>query len=274
MRNLPAVLLTLALLAATPATGAAPHASHVTLVMMENRDNDLIAGNPQAPYFNNELVPQGVMLRNSHAVTHPSEPNYLAVFSGSTHGVTSDACPVSFASANAASELFAAGKTFVGYAESMPRDGFAGCYSDDLYARKHDPWVDFTNVPPAANLVYRGFPAGGAASFVWITPNLCNDMHDCSARIGDAWLSKNLPPIIAWNRQNDGLLIVTWDEADPDADGTNHIPTVLVGPMIRAGTNDVQFVDHYTVLRTIETIFGLPCIAQECKASVIQGVWK
>jgi acid phosphatase len=181
---------------------------------------------------------------------------------------------VTFAAANVASELLRAGKTFTGYAESMPNDGFTGCRSGRLYARKHDPWVDFSNVPASVNRVYRGFPAGDVSSFVWITPNLCNDMHDCSTRAGDAWLAKNLPPIVAWDAANDGLLIVTWDEADPDASGTNHIATLLLGPMIQAGRGDAQNVDHYAVLRTIETIFGLPCIERECRSAVISGIWK
>ncbi len=269
-------ILPLLLLAVAPHFGAGvpPHASHVTLVMMENRDYRLVAGSPDAPYFNRTLVPQGVLLRNSHAVTHPSQPNYLALFSGSTQGVTGDNCPVQFSAPNLASELLAERLTFVGLAESMPRDGFTGCYAGNLYARKHDPWVDFTNVPPSANLVYRGFPTTNTPSFVWITPNLCNDMHDCSTRTGDDWLAKTLPQIIAWDNAHDGLLIVTWDEADPDATGTNQVATVLVGPMVRAGVPDSQRVDHYGILRTIEQIFGLHCIARDCRATPLEGIWK
>ena len=256
--------------------GVAPHASHVTIVLMENRDYNLVAGNSAAPYFNKTLVPQGVLLRNSHAITHPSEPNYLALFSGSTHGLNSDQCPFNVGkAANVASELIAAKKTFTGYAESMPHDGFNGCYTaNGLFARKHVPWLDFSNVPAADDLVYNGWKTTNVASFVWITPNMCNDMHDCSTQTGDTWLSKNLPPIIAWDKANDGLLIVTWDEADPDNSGTNHIATVFVGPMIKPGVADTQNVNHYGVLHTIETIFGLKCIASDCQAPVVSGIWQ
>ncbi|HVA34062.1 MAG TPA: alkaline phosphatase family protein [Candidatus Baltobacteraceae bacterium] len=272
-----ALLVLVGLAGAMPrqaAAAVAPHASYVTIVMMENRDYASVVGSPQAPYFNKKLVPQGVLLENSHAVTHPSEPNYLALFSGSTQGLTSDACPVSYASANLASRLAAAGKTFIGWAESMPRDGFTGCYSDDIYARKHDPWVDFTNVPASANRVYKGLPAPRMADVNWVTPNLCNDMHDCSTSRGDRWLSENLPRIIAWDARNNGLLIVTWDEAAPDLFGANRIPTVLVGPMIQPGARNRQKIDHYGVLHTIESIFGLPCIAKDCSAPVIGGIWR
>ncbi|MBV8491420.1 MAG: acid phosphatase [Candidatus Eremiobacteraeota bacterium] len=265
--------LALLLVGASPPASVGPHASHVTVVVMENRDYAAIAGNAQAPYFNRTLVPRGVLLQNAHAVTHPSEPNYLAIFSGSTQGDASDACPVTYASANLASELLAAGLTFGGYSESMPHDGFSGCYAGDTYARKHVPWASFSNVPASANRVYRGFPTNATPSVVFIVPNLCNDMHDCSTATGDAWLAKNVPPILAWDERNDGLLIVTWDEAEPDT-GTNRVATLLAGPMIGAGTNDVQYADHYTVLHTIEAIFNLRCIAQECKAGVLKGIWK
>lgn len=139
--------------------------------------------------------------------------------------------------------------------------------------RNHNPWVEFRNVPKADNLVYRGWPST-VTTFLSITPNLCHDTHDCSVRIGDKWLSENLPPIIAWDKINDGLLILTWDEAAPDNSGKNHVPTVLVGPMIHPGSYDTQYVNHYSVSRTIETIFGLRCIAKACSAPLIKGIWQ
>ncbi len=249
-----------------------PRGSQVTIVIMENKDYGLVVGSPQAPYFNKALIPQGALLRNSHAVGHPSEPNYLALFSGSTQNVRGDPCPAYFKAENIAAELIAAGKTFAGYSESMPRGGYRGCYHG-LYDRNHNPWVEFTNVPESDNLVYEGFPST-VASFVWITPNLCHDTHNCPVQVGDKWLSRNLPPIIAWDFKHDGLLIVTWDEADPDNGGENHIPTVLIGPMIRPGVRDTQKVDHYSVLRTIEKILAVSCIQADCHAPLITGVWR
>lgn len=258
--------------AAVRAAPVGPHASQVTIVLMENKDYNLVIGTPDAPYLNKTLVPQGVLLRDSHAIGHPSEPNYLALFSGSTQGVIGDPCPRYFTATNVASELIAAGKTFAGYSESMPRNGYKGCYHG-LYDRNHNPWVEFKNVPNSDNLVYHGFPSS-PASFVWITPNLCHDTHDCAVKIGDTWLSKNLPPIIDWDKKNDGLLILTWDEASPDNSGKNHIATVLVGPMIVAGKHDTQNIDHYAALHTIETVFNLPCIDKDCKAPLITGIWR
>lgn len=255
------------------ASPALPKVSYVTVVVMENRNYKSIVGNGDARYINEALIPQGALLLNSHAVAHPSEPNYLALFSGSTHGLDSDACPLTFSSPNLASELASAGKRFVGYSESLPHDGYMGCFEDSVYARKHAPWVNFTNVPSSANLVYRGLPAKEMPAVTFVDPNLCNDMHDCSTRRGDKWLSENLPSLIAWNAEHAGLLIVTWDEADPD-NGKNRIPTILVGPMVRPSAKSEEYVDHYGVLRTIESFFGLPCIESDCKAAPITGIWQ
>ncbi|MDQ2866644.1 MAG: alkaline phosphatase family protein [Candidatus Eremiobacteraeota bacterium] len=261
------------LLALAPTAAATPHASFVTLVIMENRDYKLVVGNKSAPYFNKTLLPQGVLMTNSHAVGHPSQPNYLELFSGTNQGVTDDSCPHTFSNRNIASELIADGKTFTGYAESMPRTGYTGCSAGSLYMRKHAPWVNFTSVPATDNVPYKGFPVS-PASFVWITPNMCHDMHDCSTGTGDTWLKSNLPKIIAWNAAHSGLLILTWDEADPDTSGTNQIATVLVGPTIVPNTTSSQDITHFTVLHTLETIYGLPCIKNDCAAGEITGIWR
>ena len=100
-------------------------------------------------------------------------------------------------------------------------------------------------------------------------------MHDCSTQTGDTWLSTYLPPILAYNQANNGLLILTWDEAAPDANGQNQIATLLIGPMVKPGKYS-QDINHYSVLRTIEQIEGVACIvpANDCKAKVIGKIWK
>lgn len=255
--------------AATPLAG--PHAQNVVVVIMENRDYDLIIGSSQAPYINKTLVPQAALMTDSHAVTHPSQPNYLAFFSGSTQGIRDDSCPHSFGTPNAGEEMLAAGETFAGYSESMPYDGYTGCSSGE-YARKHNPWVDFSNVPAASNLVYTAFPKP-APRLTIVVPNLCDDMHDCSTKTGDLWLSKHVPPILKYDRLHGGLFILTWDEADPDNNGTNQIATLLIGPMVVPGSY-AQRIDHYSVLRTIENIAGVPCTANACQAKPIGKIWR
>ena len=252
---------------------AIPEIDHVTVVMMENRDYASVIGVADAPFINKTLVKEGALLTNSHAVSHPSEPNYLAIFSGSTQGVGSDDCPLNFSKPNLGQELIAAHKTFRGYSESMPKNGYTGCDSGP-YARKHNPWVSFTNVPKSSNLVYTpaGVPGSGLADVTFVVPNLDDDMHDGTTQQGDDWLKSHLPSIISWNAAHKGLLILTWDEASPD-DGTNPIATVLVGPMVKANVRSGQHVDHYAVLRTIETAFGIACTAEACNRKPISGIW-
>jgi phosphatidylinositol-3-phosphatase len=254
------------------ATG--PHASFVVVVIMANRDYGLVVGSTQAPFINGTLVPQAALMTDSHAIAHPSQPNYLGLFSGSTQGITNNSCPHAFDAPNLGAEAIAAGWTFVGYSESMPKDGYTGCLARP-YARKHNPWVDFASVPASSNLIWFDLPGASsmASSLSIIVPNLCNDMEGCNTQTGDNWLKANLPSILQYDAANNGLLILTWDEAEPDTSGTNQIATMLLGPMIVPGKY-AQNVDHYAVLHTIETIVGVACTAKACKAPVLTGMWQ
>src|SRR5437879_5503658 len=136
-----------------------PRPDHVVMVIEENHSYPQIIGNPAAPYINS-LAQQGALFTASLGVDHPSQPNYLALFSGSTQGVTDNACPDRFTAPNLASELIAAGLTFGGYSEDMPSVGYTGC-SSLAYRRKHNPWVDWqgVEVPATVNMPYTSFPA-------------------------------------------------------------------------------------------------------------------
>ena len=164
--------------AVQPAASAVPAFDHIVLVMFENKKYSSINGSSSAPYFNT-LASQGAKFTNSFAITHPSQPNYVALFSGGTQGVTSDSCPANLgAKPNLGRQLIDAGRTFTGYSEDMPSDGYTGCSSGD-YMRKHNSWVDFSNVPAASNLRYTHFPTDFTQlpTVAFVTPNMCNDMH-------------------------------------------------------------------------------------------------
>lgn len=250
----------------SPAPSPTPAAvSRVTLVVMENHDYADIIGNPQAPYFNS-LAANAAVFTNSHGVTHPSEPNYLALFSGSTQGVNDDACPYTFSTPNLAGELASAGLSFAGYAEDTPSDP-STCQSGN-YWRRHVPWTDFTDVPPDIALNYSGPIASLNATVTMIVPNACDDMHQCSVTTGDSWLSENLPSIIAYDNANNGLLIVTFDEGRETTD--NHIPTIMTGPAVVPGQYG-QYITHYSVLRTIEDLFGLPALGESANVSGVEA---
>jgi hypothetical protein len=253
-----------------PTTGRVPRPDHIVVVVMENKASGQIAGNRHAPYITS-LGRSYAMFPNSYAVRHPSEPNYLALFSGSTQGLTDDSCPHTYSSANLGSELRAAGLSFAGYSEGLPHPGDPTCKAG-RYARKHAPWVDFANLPVSVNLRYSDLPRDYAAlpTVSFVVPDLCHDMHDCSVATGDAWLRSNLDGYVQWARAHNSVLIVTFDEDDRSAG--NKITTVFAGALIKPGTYP-EAIDHYSVLRTIEDAYGLPPAGKSANRSPITGLW-
>jgi phosphatidylinositol-3-phosphatase len=256
----------------TSTAPAVPRPRHTVVVVLENHPYGAIIGGQQAGYINS-LAHDGALFTASYGVAHPSEPNYLALFSGRTHGVTSDQCPTSLRAPNLASDLAAAGDTFAGYSEGLPATGSLACQSGE-YARKHVPWTDFTNVPRAANQPFSRFAAGGYANLptvAFVIPDLCHDMHDCSVATGDAWLRTHLSGYVTWAMAHDSLLIVTWDE--DDSLHSNHIATIFVGQQVKPGRYRVP-INHYNVLRTIEEAYGLPYRGQAATHYPITSIWR
>lgn len=255
------------------AAATLPSYAHVVIVVEENRSQANIIGNKQAPFIN-ALAAGGAMMAQSFAETHPSEPNYLALFSGSTFGVTKDSCPVNAGAApNLASELLSSGRTFAGFSEDLPAVGSTVC-SAGKYGRKHVPWVNFTNVPPTVSVPFSMFPAPGNYASLptvsFVIPNNDNNMHDGSIAQGDAWLNRQMTPYANWAKANNSLLIVTWDE--DDGGPRNQIPTVFYGAHVAPGTyNDT--INHYNVLATLEEMYGLPKTGYAANAPAITSIW-
>jgi acid phosphatase len=252
------------------ARATVPTPDHVLVVVFENEDAKNIVGGPDAPYLTS-LARTGATFTNAHGETHPSQPNYLALFSGSTQGVKDDACPLTFSGPNLAAQLQAAGRTFVGYSEDLPSAGYAGCNAGE-YARKHNPWVNFDGLPDSVNQPYSALPADLAdlSTVSFVVPNLCNDMHDCGVAAGDRWARDNLADYVTWADQHNSLLAVTFDE--DNGSSANRIATVLVGPMVNAGASD-QRIDHYSLLRTLEDMYGLPPLGHAADAQPVGGIW-
>jgi phosphatidylinositol-3-phosphatase len=258
--------------AAGQAAGLPAPPAHTVIVVMENHAYGQVIGSPQAPYLNG-LARHGALFTDSRAITHPSEPNYLALFSGSTQGVSDDSCPHQFSAPSLGSELIAAGRTFAGYSEGLPAAGSSACVSGE-YARKHVPWTNFRSVPAADSQPWASFPAGDyprLPTVSFVIPDLCHDMHDCPVATGDIWLRAHLSGYASWAMTHGSLLIVTWDEND-DSPG-NQIPTILAGQPVRPGRYG-QPITHYSVLRTLEALYRLPLLGHAATASVIRGSWK
>jgi phosphatidylinositol-3-phosphatase len=258
---------------------AAATPSHV----MENHAYSQIIGNPSAPYINNVLVPNGAVLTNSHAVEHPSQPNYLDLFSGANQGVVDDSVPVGlpFSTPNLGALLISKAITFASYSESLPSVGFTGdsfttVAGQNQYQRKHNPAVNWqaadapagNHLAPSLNQPFTAFPTTevGFANMPTVSivvPNEQNDMHDGTIATADSWLQNNLEAYRFWAAHNNSILIVTWDE--DDFTPTNKIATIFTGQNIRSGMYSESSierapglgVDHYSILRTIENLFGL-----------------
>lgn len=245
---------------------------HVVLVIEENKSYSTIIGNQDAPYINS-LAKNGMLFTNAHAVMHPSLPNYVALFSGSTHGLADDSCPHDFSGPNLASRLLAKKLSFAIYSEDLPETGFSGCSgSGGLYRRKHNPVVNWQSagLPASLNRAFRDFPQDYSRlpSVVFVVPNMLNDMHDGTIAQGDAWLKANLDRYAVWASTHNSLLIIIWDESDANSI-SNQIPLIVVGAGVEPGRN-VQYLDHFGVLRSIQDLFGLEPLGQSATATPVR----
>jgi acid phosphatase len=246
-----------------------PAFAHVVIVVEENHGPSAALG----MQYLASLRRTGATFLDSHGVAHPSEPNYLALWSGSTHGLTSDACPVDLGSApSLGSQLLDSGRTVAGYAEGLPAPGSTACTAGD-YARKHNPLADFTATAGAAhNLPFTAFPSdlGTLPAVSLVVPDLQHDAHDGSIEAADQWLHDELGAYAAWAPSHDSLLIVTFDESEGNSTA-NRILTVLTGAHVRHGAYR-EVIDHLRVLHTVESSFGLPLLGRT--PAPITDVWQ
>jgi hypothetical protein len=231
-----------------------PRPDHVVVLVEENHSQSSIVGNPAAPYITS-LAQQNANFTQSFAVTHPSQPNYLHLFSGSNQGVTDDSCPHSFGTQSLGDQLMGAGRTFVGYSEDLPSAGYTGCTSGK-YARKHSPWVNWPSLPAATNQPLSAFPTDfdKLPDVAFVIPNLDNDMHDGTIGAGDAWVQSHLGDYITWAKTHNSLFVLTFDEDDNSSN--NQIATIFAGQRVVPG-GYAERINHHSVLRTIEDAFGL-----------------
>lgn len=264
------VLLALILATQTAlAADALPRPDHIVIVVEENKSFSQIIGNSAAPYLN-ALARRGALFTNSYGVTHPSQPNYLALFSGTTRGIGSNACPLDLHGDNLASALIAQGLSFVSYSESMPEAGYEGCMYG-AYMRKHNPVANWKELA-AFNQPFSTFPQDFAKlpTVALVIPDQLNDMHDGSIAQGDAWLEKNMEHYAQWALAHNSLLIVTWDE-DDGSEG-NRVVTMFVGAMIKPG-NSMQRINHYSLLRMLAEMYGFPFLGKSAGQKSLSGVW-
>lgn len=250
-----------------------PPLAHVAVLVMENRSEGAIIGSPSAPYLNGLAATYGYLDRYK-AVAHPSLPNYLALLGGDTFGISSDCTQCYVSARNLSDSLAESGISGKAYMEDMPRACFSGSWGG--YAQKHNPFAYFDDirsdsqrcqaVVPYSQLS-RDLAAGQLPTFIWITPNMCHDMHDCGVASGDRWLAENVPPLLdspAFTLQP-SLLAIVWDEDDGSA--ANRVPLILAGSSVKRGYVSHAAANHYSLLRTMEAGLGLsPLTANDAAA--------
>lgn len=267
-----------------------PAFSRIVIIVLENREFDLVIGNPQMPNFNG-WAKDYTLLTQHYAIRHPSLPNYIAMIGGDTFGIDSN-CTDCYVDAVSLPDLLeASGRSWKTYQEHMPEP----CYLNDTlrYVRKHNPFIYFdpirtdeercrAHVVPLTELE-KDLASGELPDFIFITPDICNSAHDCDLQTADAWLGKWVDWLMG-NPQmaRDGLIILTWDEGQGEhtccglATGGGRVATILISPLATHGFEDNTPYTHYSLLKTIAAAWDLPLLghaADETNA-VIEAPWR
>lgn len=259
------------------ASAAAPN--RVVIVIEENHAFSQVIGYAGAPFVN-ALAAGGALFTDFYGLTHPSQPNYIHFFAGSSLGILNNNIPagIPFSSPNLGASLVAAGASFTTFSEDLPYVGFDGA-SFGAYYRKHNPVANWQSAVPGPNQLplsvnrpFTDFPSDFAnlPTVSFVVPNQNNDMHDGTIEQGDAWLAQHIGPYAQWAMANNSLLIVTWDE-----DGfsqRNRIPTILYGPMVRTGQYESTYTLH-NLLRTVCDLYGAVPPANGQSVSPLAGVF-
>jgi hypothetical protein len=282
----PLIGVALAAFAAVSCSGSSatrtplPRFDHVIVVVLENKSQANVLGSDDAPNFN-ALAKKYAVLSHYGGVAHPSLPNYLALVSGSTHGITTDCTTCVVSGRNLADTLHDAHLSWKAYAEGLPRPGFTGA-SAGLYAKKHVPFLYFRDIVSNAARLQRVVPfrqfwsdlaAGALPSFSLVVPNLCHDMHSCSVETGDRWLGRFVSPLLRNSELDHSAVFVITDEPETEQ-ATSAVPALALGPLVRPGARFSPRTSHYGLLRTIEDSWGLPRLGHSAQVRPITGIWR
>jgi len=269
-----------------------PNFETIVVIVFENKEFDRVIGNPDMPIFN-RLANDYTLLTQHYAVTHPSLPNYIAMIGGDTFEIDRN-CGDCFINAPSLPDLIeTSGRTWRTYQEDMPEPCFLGSWVD--YVQKHNPFVYFDpirldaarcerSVRPLTDLS-SDLAAGSLPNFVFITPNLCNDAHDCGLDVADVWLASQMQSLINFfgTTSQSFLVILTWDEGQGDFSccglpekAGGRVATILISPQVKNGFEDATPYTHYSLLKTIAEAWGLPYLghaADENNALIVLP-WK
>jgi phosphatidylinositol-3-phosphatase len=245
----------------TPDPTPAPALPHIFVIVMENRSySQAIASS-----YVSKLAGEYAIATDYHGVSHPSLPNYLALTSGTTWGIADDGFHA-LPAGGLGAQLTSAGIEWRAYMEGMSNGCFHSPYP---YALKHNPFAYYGSACPPQVVPFTQFAAdlsGNTPQFLWITPNLCHDGHDCSSAVADTWLSQTVPAILSSNAWlNGGMLVITWDEGE---DSANSVLTLIIRPNPVNHTSAKPY-DHYSLLATIEDLLGVARLGQAAQATAM-----
>ena len=270
----------------------------VFVIVMENESSSAIYNSAAAPYINNTIKPESAyatMFMDELPSAVPSEPHYVWMEAGTNQftDITflsdsdSSAGNSTTSTQHLSTQLETAGLNWMSYQEGMP--AMCPISSSGFYAAKHDPFVFFTDVagsPPSAtnahcaahHKAYTSFVAdlaGTMPAYVFITPNLCNDMHGAigcpsgsDITRGDTWLSNELPRIVTYATAHDSIIYVIWDEGST----TQTIPFFAIGPHVKTGMSPTVY-SHSALLKSIEEQLGVPVLATVTAAPDFAGMY-
>jgi hypothetical protein len=258
--------------------GASQKFKKVVWIVFENETYGTVLQQKDFAHF----ATMGASLNKMMAENHPSQGNYIAMVAGSTLGVNSDK-NVNLKDSHVGDLLEKAGMDWRVYAENYPGNCFTGS-SNGNYARKHVPFMSFTNVTGDSarcakiedeSRFFSDFAAGTLPEFTMYIPNLKNDGHDTNPDFAGQWLTSKFGTILDHpEKLGDVLFILTWDESAMFA-SKNQIYTVLIGANVVPGSQNSQTLNHPALLKMVEDELGLGNLGRlDASAPVITGIWK
>lgn len=276
------------------ASGQIPNFDHIVIITFENKEFDKVIGNLFMPAYNG-YARKHTLLTQYYAVTHPSLPNYLAMVGGSTFGIEEN-CEDCYVEAPSLPDLIeASGRTWKAYQEDMQTPCALGSQDEDEYVQKHNPFVYFNSirldearcqskVVPLEQL-WKDAEAGMLPSYSFVTPNMCNNGHDCRLYKTDFWLRNFLNRLLPALEKDgpDYLVVLNWDEGEQDGSccglppkAGGRIPVVLISPLVKEHFQDSTPYTHYSLLKTISKAWDLPYLGHAADESqpLIEAPWK
>jgi hypothetical protein len=269
-----------------------PNFDHIVIIMFENKEFGSVIDNPLMPTYN-RLAHEYTLLTEYYAIRHPSLPNYLALMGGDTFGIDRN-CNECFIDARSLPDLIEeSGRTWKTYQEDMPAPCFLGDRGD--YVQKHNPFVYFDPIRLNAERCQRSvvpltalqtdIDTHSLPNFFFIKPNICNDSHDCSLDITDAWLTNLLGTLIpALDATGPSYFVAMLFEEGQGSHtccglpepGGGRVPFVIYSPLVQNGFEDPTPYTHYSLLKTISQAWGLPYLAHAADETnvLITAPWK